>query len=83
MTKVIEHPLYTIRKNPAGQEDGFDVYDWTDANGEESDDWFSTAEEARREIRSILGLTDDIVVLTKIEYDELLDYKFRYEGLTK
>lgn len=83
MTTVVEHPLYTIQKNPAGQQDGFDVYDWTNATGGESDEWFATPEEAEGEIRSILGLTDHIVVLTKDEYDELLDYKFKYEGLTK
>lgn len=83
MTTVREHPLYTIQKNPAGQQDGVDVYDWTDANGEESDSWFETSEEAERDIRGILGLTEDTIVLTKAEYDELLDYKFKYEGLTK
>lgn len=80
MTQVIAHALYSVN---AEEIDGGMVYDWFTNNGGESDGWFETAEEAEQDVRSELGLTDDIVVLTRAEHDELLDYKWRYEELTK
>lgn len=82
MTVVIDTPLYKVsRYDHEEVEDG--VFDWTFATGESSDEWFETEEEAERDARASLGLTDDTVVLTSADYYELLDYKWRYEELSK
>lgn len=83
MTTVINHPLYAINAYEGQGDDGETMFDWNTATGNDSDEWFESAEEAKTDVELFLGLTSDVVVLTKAEYDELLDYKFRYEGLTK
>lgn len=80
MNQVIAHPLYSINSTEI---DGDIVYDWSTNTGDASDEWFETAADAEREVRDILGVSADIVVLTRAEHDELLDYKWRYEELTK
>lgn len=82
MKTVINHPLYEVREEEYNEEFGRQ-FDWVDAVGEDSPDWFGSVEEAEDDIRARIGLTSDIVVLTKVEYEELLEYKFRYEGLDK
>lgn len=82
MTVVINTPLYQVSHYEHDEVDE-GVFDWTFNTGEDSDEWFETAEDAERDARDSLGLTDDMVVLTRAEHAELLDYKWRYEELNK
>jgi len=82
MATVVEHPLYTIEEYPDHFAEGESAFDWTASSGAESFELHETAEYAVRDVENTLGLYG-VVVLSQADYDELLDYKFKYEGLTK
>lgn len=82
MTTVVIHPLYTVTEYPDHFDEGESAFDWTASSGAESFDLHTTLEEAVIDAENTIGLNGEVVI-SQAEYDELLDYKFKYEGLTK
>lgn len=82
MKTVVDHRLYTVTEYPNHFAEGESAFDWTASSGAESYELHATLEEAVRDAENTIGLNGEVVI-SQAEYDELLDYKWRYEELNK